>query len=47
MISDREAIKRFWSGLIESVNAKSAVLTSVDVMPAGDDLVEIGRATRH
>jgi ketosteroid isomerase-like protein len=45
MISGREAIKGFWSGLIQSVNAKSAVLTSVDVMPAGDGAIEIGRAT--
>ena len=45
MISGREAIKGFWSGLIQSVNAKSAALTSVDVMPAGDGAIEIGRAT--
>jgi len=45
MISGREAIRGFWSGLIESVNATSAVLASVDVMQAGDDVVEIGGAT--
>ncbi len=45
MISGREAIKGFWSDLIRSVNAKSAALASVDVMPAGDGAVEIGRAT--
>src|ERR1700731_465132 len=45
MISGREAIKKFWSDLIQSVNAKSAVLSSVDVMPSGDGLVGIGRAT--
>jgi ketosteroid isomerase-like protein len=45
MISGREDIKKFWSDLIQSVNAKSAVLSSVDVMPSGDGLVEIGRAT--
>jgi ketosteroid isomerase-like protein len=45
MISGREAIKKFWADLIQSVNAKSAVLASVDVIPAGDGLVEIGRAT--
>jgi ketosteroid isomerase-like protein len=44
-ISGREAIKKFWSDLIQSVNAKSAVLASVDVISAGDGLVEIGRAT--
>ena len=45
MVSGRESIKKFWSDLIESANGKSAVLTSVDVMPAGDGVVEIGRAT--
>ncbi len=45
MISGRQAIKEFWSNLISSVNAKSAVLTSVDVLPAGDGVIEIGRAT--
>ncbi len=45
VISGREAIKQFWSNLIRSVNANSAVLTSVDVMPAGDGILEIGRAT--
>jgi len=45
MISGRDAIKKFWSDLIQSVNAKSAVLATVDLMLAGDGLVEIGRAT--
>jgi ketosteroid isomerase-like protein len=45
MISGREAIKKFWSDLVQSANATSAVLTSVDVMPAGDGAVEIGKAT--
>jgi ketosteroid isomerase-like protein len=45
MIAGREAIKRFWSDLVISVNAKSAVLTSLDVMAAGEGLVEIGSAT--
>ena len=45
MISGREAIKKFWSDLIQSVNAKSAVLATVDLMLAGNGLVEIGRAT--
>ena len=44
MVSGREAIKKFWSDMIQSANAKSAVLTSVDVMPAGDGVVEIGKA---
>ncbi len=45
MISGRKAIKEFWSNLVQSANAKSAVLTSVDVMPTSDGAVEIGRAT--
>jgi ketosteroid isomerase-like protein len=45
MISGRQAIKEFWPNLIQSTNAKSAVLESIDVMPAGDGVVEIGRAT--
>jgi ketosteroid isomerase-like protein len=44
MISGRPAIKEFWSNLIQSANAKSAVLASVDVIPAGDGVIEIGRA---
>jgi hypothetical protein len=30
MISGREAIKKFWTDLVQSVNAKSAVLSSVE-----------------
>jgi hypothetical protein len=45
MISGRERIKKFWSDLVQSVNTTSAVLASVDVIPAGDGVVEIGRAT--
>ncbi len=45
LISGRERIKEFWSGLVQSVNAKSAVLSSIEVMLAGDGAVEIGRAT--
>lgn len=44
MISGRNGIKEFWSNLIQSVNAKSAVLESIDVIPAGDGAIEIGRA---
>src|SRR5947208_9238911 len=44
MVSGREAIRQFWAGMIQAVNAKSAELFSVEVMPAGDDIVEIGRA---
>jgi len=46
MISGRKGIKDFWSNLIQSVNAKSAALASVDLVWAGeDDAIEIGRAT--
>jgi ketosteroid isomerase-like protein len=45
MISGRGEIKQFWSNLIQSVNARSAVLESVDVIVAGDNAIEIGRAT--
>jgi ketosteroid isomerase-like protein len=45
MISGREAIKKFWTDLVQSANAKSATLSSVDVMQAGDGVVEIGKAT--
>src|SRR2546430_2557820 len=45
MISGGKAIKEFWSSLIQSAHAKSAVLASVEVFPAGDSVVEIGRAT--
>jgi ketosteroid isomerase-like protein len=44
MISGRDAIKNFWSGMIEGANAKSAELFSDDVMSAGDGAVEIGHA---
>jgi|SRR5581483_9599465 len=44
MVSGREAIKQFWAGMVQSVNARSAELSSIDVMAAGDDIVEIGRA---
>jgi ketosteroid isomerase-like protein len=44
MISGRQGIKDFWSNLVQSANASSAVLESIDVMPAGEGAVEIGRA---
>ncbi len=45
MISGREEIKSFWSNLIQSANAQSAVLESIDVIGAGEGVIEIGRAT--
>jgi ketosteroid isomerase-like protein len=44
MVSGRAAIKEFWSGMIQAANARSAVLATVDAMPAGDGVVEIGSA---
>lgn len=44
IITGRKAIKDFWSEMVRSANAKSATLQSIDVMPAGEGVVEIGRA---
>ena len=44
LISGRAAIKKFWSELLEAARVKSATLSSIDVLPAGDGVVEIGRA---
>jgi ketosteroid isomerase-like protein len=44
MISGPAAIKEFWASLIRATNAKSAVLSSLEVMPAGDGVIELGRA---
>ena len=43
-ISGLAGIKQFWADMIQSTNASAAVLTSVEVMPAGDGIVEIGKA---
>ena len=44
-MSRGEAIKKFWAGLIRNANATGAKLASVDVLPAGEEVVEIGRTT--
>lgn len=44
MVTGRTAVKQFWSDLVTGAHAKSAVLSSIDVMQAGDGIVEIGRA---
>lgn len=44
MISGRAAIKKFWSEMITGTNARSAVLSSIDVIEAGESAVEIGKA---
>jgi len=43
MVSGRQEIKGFWFDIIRSYNAKSTVRRSLDVMPAGEGLVEVGR----
>jgi ketosteroid isomerase-like protein len=45
MISGREAITKFWSDLIQAVDATAGVLVSLDTMLAGDGVVELGQAT--
>lgn len=44
MISGRAAIKKFWSDMVTGADARSAVLSSVEVMQAGEGVVEIGSA---
>jgi ketosteroid isomerase-like protein len=44
MISGRPAIKKFWADMIQAANAVAGELSSIDVMQAGDGVVEIGRA---
>jgi ketosteroid isomerase-like protein len=45
LVEGREGIKKFWSDTVLALDAKSAVLASLIVMPAGDGVVEIGKAT--
>jgi ketosteroid isomerase-like protein len=44
MVSGRGAIRQFWEGALEGMGVTSAVLTTVDAIPAGDGIVEIGEA---
>ena len=44
MIAGREGIRGFWRDLVQEGNVESAALASVDVMPSGDGVVEIGEA---
>lgn len=44
LIRGRSGIKKFWADLVQGAYATAAELTSVDVMQAGDGIVEIGRA---
>jgi ketosteroid isomerase-like protein len=44
MVSGRVAIEQFWAGAIKGLGLRQAVLVTIDAMPAGDGVVEIGRA---
>jgi ketosteroid isomerase-like protein len=43
MVSGRAAVIEFWRAAVEA-GLRRAVLTTVDALPAGDAIVEIGRA---
>jgi ketosteroid isomerase-like protein len=43
MVTGRQEIKGFWFDIIRSYNAKSAARRSLDVIPTGDGVVEVGR----
>lgn len=45
MITGREAIRGFWRDLVQGGDIKSAALSTVEVIPADDSIVEIGKAT--
>jgi ketosteroid isomerase-like protein len=44
MVTGRQEIKGFWFDIIRSYNAKSTVRQSLDVIPVGEGLVEVGRS---
>ena len=44
MVSGRLAIQQFWAGAIQGLGLRRAVLETIDAMPTGDGVVEIGRA---
>jgi ketosteroid isomerase-like protein len=44
MIEGREQIKAFWKQAVAGMGVTSAKLTTVDAEPAGDGVIEIGRA---
>ena len=44
MVKGRDAIREFWSMLIEKANGKSVILESVEVIPSGEGVLEIGKA---
>jgi ketosteroid isomerase-like protein len=44
LVSGRPAIQQFWAGAMKGLGLRRAVLVTVDAIPAGDGVVEIGRA---
>jgi ketosteroid isomerase-like protein len=44
MVSGRQEIKGFWFDIIRSYNAKSTARESLDIMPGGEGVVEVGRS---
>lgn len=44
MISGRLAIQQFWTDAIKAFGLKRAVLTTIDAIPTGEGVVEIGHA---
>lgn len=44
MISGRAAIQQFWAEAIKALGVKQALLKTIEAMPAGDGVVEIGQA---
>ena len=43
MVTGRQEIKGFWFDIIRSYNGKSATLLPLEVIPAGEGVVEVGR----
>jgi len=44
MVSGRHAIREFYPGRLASMHVKSVALSSVEIIPSGDGVVEIGAA---
>jgi ketosteroid isomerase-like protein len=44
MVTGRQEIKGFWFDIIRSYNAKSTARETLDIMPCGEGMVEVGRS---
>src|SRR6516165_10498728 len=44
MVSGRHAIREFYPGRLASMHVKSVALSSLEIIPSGDGVVEIGAA---